>query len=227
MFHNYYITQAAVMTALVAVAVLLAGIFFRCWHNLFCENHITNFVRVTKKIKIKATILKLTTLIAFSLTGLCLGNLIGIALNYNTALSHGMIKNPDTGIYDLTYGEIIYLNRNSIKESDVNINDLKNKAIIYIRYDCPDCVALHEQLAALDDMIFLSSRSEKGKDAQSLYTIYLTEVPQGVYIDSEGKATVIDIMQGSGKEITLDLQQISILREMVIEPSSINETTDE
>ena len=105
--------------------------------------------------------------------------------------------------------------RKSVKETDIDINDLKNKAIIYVRYDCPDCIALHSQLAEIKDMIFLASRSERGKAARDLYDIKLTEVPQGVYISTEGKATTISIVQHDENGIRLDLQQITILREMV------------
>ena len=73
---------------------------------------------------------------------------------------------------------------------------------------------LHDQLADINDIIFLSSRTEKGKKVREMYNINLTEIPQGVYIDADGKSTTVRITQGSGDSLILDLQQIATLKEM-------------
>lgn len=211
MFRQYTLFSAAIVSGMIAFVAMSAGVLMHYLHCAYCDKHSEN---AEKKHIIRANIIKFLTLTVFSVMGLCLGNLITIGTSFYVAKTHGMVANPETGEYDLTYGEILGLNRNSVKETDIDVNDLKNKAIIYVRYDCPDCVILHKQLAEIDDMIFLSSRSEKGKAVRELYNINLTEIPQGVYIDPEGNATTISITQGAGDTYSLDLQQIAILREM-------------
>lgn len=211
MFRDALPQTAAAISAIIAVVTAVVGIIVRNIHTKYCKKHITEDDAVIIK---RANALKCFVLILFSITGLFFGNLIAVGTTFYTAVTHGMTTNPDTGKYDITYGRMLMLNKNSIKETNIDINDLKGKAIIYVRYDCPDCIFLHKQLAEIDDVIFLSSRSENGKAARKLYNIVLTEVPQGVYIDENGKSIVINIMQGQGDYLTLDLQQIAVLREM-------------
>ena len=48
-----------------------------------------------------------------------------------------------------------------------------------------------------------------------MYGINLTEVPQGAYIDIDGSSTTVNIVHHDDDgSVTLDLQQIAILREM-------------
>lgn len=211
MLQQYTLEAAAATSGMIIIVALSASFLLRSFHTQYCCKHQDS---TEKKHKFCANILKFLTLLAFSVTGFFIGEIINVGTSFCIARSHGMTPDPDTGEYDLSYGEIMSLNRNSVKESNVDINNLKNKAIIYVRYDCPDCVILHKQLAEIDDMVFLSSRTDKGKAVRELYNIELTEIPQGVYIDSEGHATIIKITQGSGDTLTLDLQQIATLREM-------------
>lgn len=212
MFRQYTLSSAAVVSAMIVFMSMSAGVLFHYLHCQYCDKHCDD---AEEKHKFRANIIKFFALTAFAVMGLFLGNIITIGTSFCIAKSHGMAINPDTNEYDLPYGEVLSLNRYSVKETNIDINDLKNKAVIYVRYDCPDCVVLHSQLAEIKDMVFLSSRSEKGRAARKLYNINLTEIPQGVYIDNEGNATTLSITQGAGDTLSLDLQQIAILREMV------------
>lgn len=70
--------------------------------------------------------------------------------------------------------------------SDVNVG---NAIIVYYRYDCPDCEAIHRELISYFkdqgvDVYYISSRSSVG---QRLLTIYPTsEVPSGTVVDKNG-----------------------------------------
>lgn len=211
MFKSFLPLHAALLSFTVTTLCAAAGIIVRRIYNNYCTKYKDS--NESKIIK-RGYALKLTVLVLFSIAGLFLGNLINTATVFYMAITHGMTVNPDTGQYDISYGKMLMLNRNSVKETNVDIYDLKNKAIIYVRYDCPDCIILHNQLANINDIIFLSSRTEKGKKVREMYNINLTEIPQGVYIDADGKSTTVRITQGSGDSLTLDLQQIATLKEM-------------
>ena len=211
MLKNLTLHNAAICSIIIAGLSLLTAVFVRIKLNKFCSVHETD---VTPKAKRTLSAGNAAALLLFSVTGLFIGNLLSISIAFGTALSHGMTRNPDTSKYDLTYGQVLSYNKKSLKETDINVEDLKGEAIIYVRYDCPDCMKLHDQLSEINDIIFISSRSELGKAARSLYDINLTEVPQGVYIDADGKSTTIGIIQHNETDIMLDLRQIMILREM-------------
>lgn len=211
MFQNLVLPQAVVLSLVIIIISGTAGMVMRKAYNAYCVKH--NDCDNAKIIK-RGYTFKFAVLVLFSIAGLFLGNALNIAITFHTALTHGMTPNPDTGKYDIPYGKILMLNKNSVKETNADIYDLKNKAIIYVRYDCPDCVILHNQLADVNGIIFLSSRTEKGKKVREMYNINLTEIPQGVYIDADGKSTTVRITQGSGDSLTLDLQQIATLKEM-------------
>lgn len=216
MFQTFIPSYAALLSLALILSCSSAGVIVRRKYNNYCAKHKSCTDSIILK---RGYALKFIVLILFSVAGLFLGNLINIGTTFYTALTHGMTANPDTGKYDITYGDMQMLNHYSVKESNIDINNLKNKAIIYVRYDCPDCVILHDQLADINDIIFLSSRTDKGKTARELYSINLTEIPQGVYINADGEATTIKITQGSGDSLILDLQQIAILKEMVNQKS--------
>lgn len=208
MFKTYTLTEAASYSIEIALPCLLIAIAAYIRVNRYCRQN--KNVSVTIKRKVGAA--KITVLLLFSIAGWFVGNLISIVVTFNVAISHGMTPNDETHSYELTYGEILSLNRQSIKETNIDLNNLKGKAVIYVRYDCPDCVRLHDQLAAVTDIMFLSSRSERGQAARKMYNISLTDVPQGVYIDPDGNAMIINIV--SDDKLMLDLNQLSILREM-------------
>lgn len=211
MFKNFTLQTAAVYSAAIILCCLTAAIITHIWTNHNCKKVTEN---PEPKIRSRIFAGKAVALTLFSVTGLFLGNLINIGLAFNTAISHGMTPNAETNSYTLTYGEIQALNKKSVKETNIGINELKEHAVIFVRYDCPDCIALHNQLTEIHDVIFLSSRSERGRAAQETYDIQLTEIPQGVYVDVNGKSTTIGITRIVNGEITLDLHQLSVLREM-------------
>ena len=208
MFKTLTLQNAALNSALIALPCLLIAIVAYICVNRYCKQH--KDAETTVKRKVNAA--KIAILLLFSVEGWFIGNLISIAIAFSIAVSHGMVPNDKTNAYDMTYGEILSLNKNSIKETNIDIANLKGKAVIYVRYDCPDCIRLHDQLAAVTDIVFLSSRSERGRSARTMYNINLTDVPQGVYIDPNGNAMVINIV--STDRLTLDLNQLSTLREM-------------
>lgn len=179
--------------------------------NKYCIKHKDE---TNASIKQKTTAVKAVVLCLYAVTGLFLGNLMSIGITFHTALSHGIEKDEITGKYELTYGEMQTYNRYSIAETNVSVDELKGKAVIFVRYDCPTCILLHSELSSIDDVVFLSSRSETGKIARELYGINLTEVPQGAFIDNDGNATTISIVSHSNDSVSLDLHQVSILREM-------------
>ena len=210
MFKNLTLFNAAICSAAIILPCLLTAILLHRRVNRLCRNA----KDVNAATRRKITILKTFVLIFFSVVGLLVGNLISIAITFNTAVSHGMVPDNETGDYNIPYGEVQMLNKRSMKETDIAVDELRGKAVIFVRYDCPDCVALHDQLAGISDMVFLSSRSELGKTVRQQYDIHLTEIPQGVYIDENGDSLVVDITQHTDETLMLDLHQLSILREM-------------
>lgn len=212
MYQNMLPPKAALISALAAIAAAAVGIGIQIFHQKYCAKHKDSD---DKSVITKATILRIAVLAVFTLCGFFIGGLLDVWFTVCEATAHGMMPDPDTGKYNLTVGEMTALNKYSVEETDIEINDLKDKVIIYVRYDCTDCIVLHEQLASLDNVIFLSSRSKTGKEAREVYNINLTEIPQGVYIDPDGNSTVIKITEGSGDTLSLDMQQIAILQEMV------------
>lgn len=211
MFKNLTLFNAAICSAAIILPCLLTAVLLRKRVNRLCQD--TKNVGIA--IRRKLTALKALVLALFSVVGLFAGNLINIAITFNTAVSHGMMPDDETGGYNIPYSEIQTLNKRSVKETDISVDELKGKAVIFVRYDCPDCAALHDQLANITDIVFLSSRSERGKAVRQQYDIHLTEIPQGVYIDENGNSLVVDITQQIDEALTLDLHQLSILREMV------------
>lgn len=211
MFKSLPLSGAALYSAAIAIPCLIAAIIIHARLNKFCRAH-ENETNCT--VLRKTTVVKALVLLLFATAGLFIGNIISIIITFNTAISHGMEKNENTGQYDMSYEEIQACNKHSVAETKTNIDELKGKAVIFVRYNCPDCIALHDQLADIKDMTFLSSRGELGKAARKIYDINLTEVPQGAYIDINGNATTISIVHHDDDMITLDLHQIAILREM-------------
>lgn len=217
MFQNYIITKAALLSAIIAGTTMLIGTILWVSLSRYCKKHNKEDAQeISKTEKTTVSVLRLFVLILFAVSGLYIGNVINISSTYYTAIKHGMTPNSETNKYDLKYGEVIALNKTSVEETDIDENDMKGRLIIYVRYDCPDCMILHDQIAELADhnFIFLSSRTQKGKNVRELYNIDLTEVPQAVYINHEGIATVATIMTGSGKDLAIDYEQIKVLKKM-------------
>lgn len=216
MFKNLSLSEAALYSAIITIICITIATIIHIRLNKFCRE---NEKEVDPAMRRKTTAVKAIVLLIFATAGLYIGNLISIVITYRTALSHGM---ETDGQCTLSYGEMQTLNKHSIEETRINIDELKGKAVIFVRYDCPDCIALHDQLNDIQDMTFLSSRSDLGKAAREIYDIDLTEVPQGAYIDINGNATTVDIICFDNNTITLDLQQIAILREMANRRKSLS-----
>lgn len=215
LFDSYIITDAIKYSIIVLVTTIIICVTIGLMqHHYFKKHKMIN--DESNSVKTKKRAIKILYIAALAVTGYALGSTITTVVSYTTALSHGLSVNKETGKYDLTLSEILYLNKNSIKETNVDIDTLNNSVIIYVRYDCPDCVALHNQLLELEseNVIFLSSRSETGKSVREKYDIDLTEVPQGVYINDDGKAITISIMRNENNNPVIDYQQINNLLDM-------------
>lgn len=215
MLQNLSIFEAITWSASLSITLTLGAIFLRKKLKTYAREYEQDIPAENKEsLQKRAKALSLIILILSGIAGLFIGTLLHAISVFRTALSHGMVANLDTGQYEYSYGEMIAYNKNSMKETDISVDELKNNSMIFVRYDCPDCMALHDSLSQLTDMVFISSQSDLGKTAREVYDIILTEVPQGVYINSDGIATTISIIQHVDDAIMLDLQQITILREM-------------
>lgn len=170
---------------------------------------------------------KIVTLCLFLALGLCVGSILSCIIVCRTAISHGADKEA---VNTLSYSTLRVYNKHSIKETNMALQDLKGKAVIFVRYDCPDCLQLHNSLNQIDDIIFIASRSKLGLQTRSTYSIMLTDVPQGVYIDPNGNAITINIVNRETNSLILDETQIIRLREMernslLLSDRSIEKTT--
>jgi len=99
--------------------------------------------------------------------------------NYLVATQHGLTTS-DITISKMNKG----INGTSIES--VLPDDLNNTIVIYYKFSCPDCHAIHQELtdainAQPDAKIYLvSTQSAQGKDLKSKYPV--DEVPSGIYI---------------------------------------------
>lgn len=204
------IFNAAVCSALIAIPCLITGFIIHAKLTKYCKTHPDANAKIKRKIDAFTVIM----LLIVSFGGMYLGNLFNTAIVFNRALSRGMVPDANTGKYTLSYGDMITYNNHSVKETKITLEELKGKAIIYVRYDCYDCMKLHEQLSNIENIVFLSSQSDLGKSARNAYNIYLTDVPQGVYIDADGNSTTINIVDRGFDTLTLNMSQITNLCEM-------------
>lgn len=156
-------------------------------------------------------IAKILALCLFLTFGLCLGNISSSIIVYQIAISHGA---DEETVAALSYSTLQAYNKHSVKETNIALQELKGKAVIFVRYDCPDCLELHNSLNQIDNVTFIASRSKLGLQARTTYDIALTDVPQGVYIDPNGNAIVINIVNRESDSLMLDESQIIRLREM-------------
>jgi hypothetical protein len=74
-------------------------------------------------------------------------------------------------------------------QSELVPDDLTGKIIIYVKYGCPDCEGIHDDLLSYlersslknkEDYYFVSTRSKKGKELLAKYEVF--DVPAAVYI---------------------------------------------
>ena len=121
----------------------------------------------------------------FSLALVCgIVSTITIVIINDDAVQHGSYT------MDIPFNTMIEYTKKSPLEDTLpeNYNDLKGKIIIYYRFDCPDCHYTYKPLLQyldknkidMNDVYFVSSRSEQGKKLMQTYPI--EEVPSGVYI---------------------------------------------
>lgn len=111
---------------------------------------------------------------------------IGLMTTYTTALKHGHYK----GI-NVTTDKMWYRIENSPVESklpDDFYDDPTGCLIIYYKFGCPDCEAMHQQLtdltADMKNIYWISTRSEQGQTLLEKYPV--SEVPSAVYIKHDG-----------------------------------------
>ena len=111
----------------------------------------------------------------------------------STALQYGAYENVQLA---QTLDEIHSCKIDGYIESDNIPENLKGKIIIYFKYGCPDCSAIHDSLFeyikqyGVKDIYFVSSRSDKGKKLIKQYPV--DEVPAGVYVRNK-KSNISDM----------------------------------
>lgn len=207
-FGNFAVDKALMIIIIITVIVFTITATVGILQHWYIEKYASEKRRVSKKL------FQFGFIICLSLSGFCLASLISTGAIISTAVSHGMSRNQDTGEYAVTLSEAKFLNQYSTEEYKGDVTDLRNQSVIFVRYDCPDCVILHDTLQSVHDenvIIFLDSRTIKGKAVRDVYQINLTEVPQGVYIDDEGKPLIINILAGQGETMTIDMSQVERL----------------
>ena len=150
---------------------------------------------IRKKAKEGTEKKKNTGLKILLFAGTALG-ILGIIAIVGYATIDGMAKKH--GAFDSTYlAQPISKTMNSIKhgyieDSDTipkETEDLYGKIIIFFKFGCPDCEAIHDALDAKgfigndsDDIYFVSSKSELGNSLLTSMDIELEEVPSILYI---------------------------------------------
>ncbi len=87
--------------------------------------------------------------------------------------------------------DILYYTDNGYTESDNIPSDLSGKLVIFYRYGCPDCAAIHNDLIKylsdnnIDDIYFISSRSNTGQKLLYPYSdkerCLISQVPSIAY----------------------------------------------
>ena len=212
LFGNQIITTA-ISSSLIASFIALAIAAGICVLQRQCFN---KYKERTEKYALKLT-LKVLTIFTFCIVGFLLGDYLYIISNFHTARNRGLQPDKDNN-YTLTLDEILYLNEHSFDDSRINVDDLQNTAIIFVRYDCLDCVVLHENIKNienLDDFIILSSRTDTGRAVIEKYNIQLVQVPCGVYINNNGKAMTVEITGQDADGIIIDSDRVEYLRSMI------------
>jgi hypothetical protein len=206
----------------VVIAVILSIVIFAVTsialavaERVYFKKHADGLDKTAERNK---KIIRLIYMLILFMLGGSLANLLQFSTAYYHARERGMAPDPKTNQYTLSYNQMIYYNAHSVLESKVNtLDDMSGKIIIYVRYDCKDCVMLHDRLQAVadahPDFLFLSSRTSTGRTVRDQYNIELTEVPQGVYIRKDGTSVVVPIMidDKENQTVALDDKQIESL----------------
>lgn len=129
-----------------------------------------------------------------------------------TAMNHGMAREPSTAEehadeYINTLQQVLIYNQITHECSDIDENDdLTGKILVYVRYDCPDCHRLYENLPApTDDILYISSRTDIGHKVMDKYEIMLTDVPSAVYIAPSGTVTIVPLAEGTGDNMHFNI----------------------
>lgn len=90
-------------------------------------------------------------------------------------------------------------------------DNLKKCTIIYYRFGCPDCKAVHkdlyDQLKVYDNVYYIYTRSKTGKKLRKTYPV--KNVPTGIYIDDDNKTYSCFLY--NKKENGLDWQNLNEL----------------
>lgn len=193
-----------------SILILLISVTITLIINISMKHYLKkNKEHVSEKIEKRLITSFVVTLF---ISAFMFGNILIDTNTLTVALSHGMTRNKDTNKYEITMSDMNAFNKQSMKETKVkDMESLKNQIIIFVRYECIDCLILHDEIKELDDVIFLSSRSVTGKKAIETYNIKLTEVPQGVYVHENGESTVISFVTGTGKNIKISDERMQVL----------------
>lgn len=152
-----YQTVSILAFALIATGLAIGSILYAvyCFHN-------TNVV---------------PTCISCMATLICVFAVIYSIITFSTAQSHGMYTN------DMPFPKVELSIKNSPVEDTIP-DDLDGSIIIYYRFGCIDCEAIYDDLSEIisgkDDIYWVSTESEQGKELMKTYPV--DSVPSGIYI---------------------------------------------
>lgn len=129
-------------------------------------------------------ILKIATLIVYLVAIICM---FIYAYYENRAIKYGAFG-------DFTQTETISsitnkTNAGFIDQSDILPDNITGCILIYYKYGCPDCMAIHDELVSTlanvntSKVFFVSTRSEKGLQLLKKYPV--DEIPSAVYISKD------------------------------------------
>lgn len=153
----------------------------------------------------------MTVLLAILLLG-------GANYVYNTASSHGMDAAQAEQISPFRAMEISKL---SFTEEQLpkNYEDLKGKLVIFYRFGCRDCMAIHDELLDClsdidqDDIYYVNSRSDQGRKLLEQFPVQT--VPSGIYIGHNVKYVAKQLFIANNNEVKLDPQNLARLLELL------------
>lgn len=92
-------------------------------------------------------------------------------------------------------------------------DDLRDCAVIYYRFGCPDCKAVHkdlyDQLKIYKNVYYVYTRSETGMELKKTYPV--EKVPSAVYIDGNGKTYTCVLYHKKDGKAELDWEKLNEL----------------
>jgi hypothetical protein len=160
-----------------------------------------------------------------------IADLLFVTISFNAAKSRGLVKSADANVYNLTLNDIQDYNEKSLKETNINPADfdsLKGKIVVIYRYDCEDCHKLYSELASLENVIYISSRTETGLAFREYFNPNLLKVPSGIYIRQDGKPVTLELYKSdnSTQAVSFDYDNWNRLLNIQAQDLILSEQSD-